>query len=168
MLTIHETTEFVMAPTRLHTRPEEPISIPVVEGRKLKGSNTPIVAGFIPARLLIPGGYEIPYFDPRTKQGYQRRPQEARINQLANDLRRGRVDLPTAVLRNIRNREARDAVQDGALRLDLLFSETALGSTLYVVDGQHRILALEKLVEENPDVWGEFMIPFVCMLGARE
>jgi DGQHR domain-containing protein len=78
------------------------------------------------------------------------------------------VDLPTAVLLNIRNREAREAVQDGLLRLDLLFSATALGSTLYVVDGQHRILALEKLVEENPEVWGVFMVPFVCMLGARE
>jgi DGQHR domain-containing protein len=102
------------------------------------------------------------------KEGYQRRPQEARINQLASDLRKGRVDLPTAVLLNIRNREARDAVQDGILRLDLLFSSTGLGSMLYVVDGQHRVLALEKLIEENPDLWGAFMVPFVCMLGARE
>jgi DGQHR domain-containing protein len=39
----------------------------------------------------------------------------------------------------------------------------------YVVDGQHRILALLKLLlEHSGDDWDRFLIPFVCMLGAIE
>jgi DGQHR domain-containing protein len=40
----------------------------------------------------------------------------------------------------------------------------------FVVDGQHRILALEKLIEDDngEGKWRDFMIPFVCMIGADE
>ena len=37
-----------------------------------------------------------------------------------------------------------------------------------MVDGQHRILALRKLLDENFAEWAQFQIPFVCMLGADE
>ena len=166
MLTIHETEETVMT----HLTPPSTADLPairVVDGPTLK-SGTPIVTGFMPAGVLIPDRYEIPYFDPRTKKGYQRKPQDARINQLAHDLRKDRVDLPTAVLLNIRNKEARDAVRDGTLEIEFLLSSTALTSKFYVVDGQHRVLALDKLMKENQQAWFAFMIPFVCMLGATE
>lgn len=39
---------------------------------------------------------------------------------------------------------------------------------LYVVDGQHRIAALAKLVEQDPDKWRTYQVPFVCMIGATE
>ena len=39
---------------------------------------------------------------------------------------------------------------------------------LFVVDGQHRIESLEDLIEENPAEWSDFLIPFVCVLGASE
>ncbi len=42
------------------------------------------------------------------------------------------------------------------------------GHELFVVDGQHRIEALAKLVAENPDKWDRYAVPFVCMLGAGE
>lgn len=141
--------------------------VQVVVGPTLK-SGTPIISGFMPANLIIPHAYEIPYFNPLTKKGYQRKPQDARVNQLAGDLRKGRVDLPTAILLNIRNREAREAVQHGVLFLDFLNSSTALSSKFFVVDGQHRILALAKLIDENAEQWGSFVVPFVCMLGANE
>jgi DGQHR domain-containing protein len=35
----------------------------------------------------------------------------------------------------------------------------------HVVDGQHRVEALVKLIEENAE-WEAFLIPFVCMVGA--
>jgi DGQHR domain-containing protein len=121
----------------------------------------------MPAGVLIPDGYVIPYYDTRTKKGYQRPAQEARINQLANDLRRDRTDLPTAILLNIREADARKLIIDGHLDLSPLAMD-AEESKFYVVDGQHRILALEKLMEEDAERWAHFNIPFVCLLGADE
>src|SRR5439155_12378697 len=82
--------------------------IPVTSGPNLK-SGTPIVAGFLPAGALIPDNFRVPYRDSLKKVGYQRPPQQQRINDLASDLRQKRVDLPTAVLLNIRDRASRKA-----------------------------------------------------------
>jgi DGQHR domain-containing protein len=151
-------------------------TIPVVRGQKLR-NGVPLVAGFIPTGALLPHNYEIPYHNPNTLRGYQRPPQESRINELVNDMRRGLTDLPTAVLLNLRNRDARNAVQDGVLSLTLpqdpMAGLTAVVRAaimkFYVVDGQHRILALLKLLHEYPEEqWANFLIPFVCMLGATE
>jgi DGQHR domain-containing protein len=143
-------------------------SIPVVEGPKLR-SGVPVIAGYMPAGLLIPDNFDIPLFDPRTKRGYQRPVQETRVNELATDLKKKRVDLPTAILLNLRNREARQAVQDGQLRLSFLRDTAASAILFHVVDGQHRVEALKKLMEDDPDGdWDEFQIPFICMVGATE
>jgi DGQHR domain-containing protein len=157
---------------------DAPSAIPIVSGPKLIRADVPIVAGFMPAGALIPDNYVIPHHDPRTKKGYQRLPQPTRINELVSDLRKGRVDLPTSVLLNVRNREAKRAVQDGVLDLSFFQETTAITnprfvlSKFYVVDGQHRLLALEKLITEgspeDAEKWSKFMIPFVCMLGASE
>src|SRR5271168_542005 len=80
-------------------------SIPVVEGQKLR-SGVPVVAGYIPAGLLIPDNFDIPTYDPRNSRGYQRPLQDSRVNELVADLKKKRVDLPTAILLNLRNREA--------------------------------------------------------------
>jgi DGQHR domain-containing protein len=145
--------------------------IPVTSGPTLR-SGTPIISGFIRAGILIPNRYKIPYRDTTRKTGYQRLAQFARIHELAYDLRKGRVDLPTAILLNIRDRDARNALtvhEDRRAELNIqLLSPTAM---FFVVDGQHRILALKKLIEDddNDEVnWRDFMIPFVCMLGADE
>ena len=146
-----------------------PTSIPVVEGQKLR-TGVPVVAGYMPAGLLVPDHYSIPTYDPRTSKGYQRPLQDSRVNELVADLKKHRVDLPTAVLLNLRNRDARHAVQGGLLRLDEL-RDSLLSSTLvfHVVDGQHRVEALRKLIEEDPTGgWEKFLIPFVCMMGASE
>ncbi|MDE3149600.1 MAG: hypothetical protein KGL37_09035, partial [Acidobacteriota bacterium] len=92
------------------------------------------MAGFMPVGLLFPDGYTIPWYDTKTKKGYQRQPQDARINQLANDLRRDRTDLPTALLLNLRTREAKAVLKDGFLDLQSLISSKL---KFHVVDGQH-------------------------------
>ena len=143
-----------------------PEELPVVQGPDLR-SGTPTIVGYMPAGVLIPDHYEIPYYDTRSKRGYQRQPQESRINQLASDLRKDRTDLPTAVLLNVRKLDARDAVDSGKLELNRLLG-LATTVKFHVVDGQHRILALKKLVEEDSERWSQLMIPFVCLLGARE
>ena len=146
-----------------------PTAIPVARGPKLR-SGVPIVAGFMPvAVLLYDENFEVPYFDPRTGRGYQRPPAGSRVNELVADLRKSRVDLPTAVLLNLRNREAKHALDEGSLRLDLVQEGLAQRGKFFVVDGQHRVLALQKLAEEEGLLkWGEFPLPFICMVGATE
>jgi DGQHR domain-containing protein len=166
MLTVSQTEATEMRRTFTRAPFEIPTKIHIVQGPDLR-SGTPTIVGYVPAGVLIPDHYTIPYYDTRTKKGYQRQPQESRINQLANDLRKDRTDLPTAVLLNIRKREAQDAIVGRDLDLGrLINSSTAV--KFHVVDGQHRILALKKLVEEDADRWSQLLIPFVCLLGAPE
>ncbi len=139
-------------------------AVPIVQGPVLR-SGTKSVAGFMPVGMLFPEGYTIPWFDTKTKKGYQRQPQEARINQLANDLRRNRTDLPTAVLLNLRSREAKGILRDGYIDLQAL---SASKLKFYVVDGQHRVLALGRLHSEDAERWAKYVIPFVCLVGADE
>lgn len=165
MNTVTSNEEFVMAN---ENAPEyvPPEQISVVQGPNLR-SGTPIVSGFIPAGVLLEN-FEIPYYNHTTKRGYQRQPQAARINQLASELRRDRVDLPTAILLNVRSRAAITAIEDGSLSLKELLSSSAMGGKFYVVDGQHRILAFERAVDDGWFVGRDFLIPFTCMLGADE
>ena len=171
MLTTIDVEKEVTTMVRIDTRgpaKEQLASIPVVEGPTLR-SGVPVIAGYIPAGLLIPDNFDIPTYDPRTGRGYQRPLQESRVNELAADLRKQRVDLPTAILLNLRNREARHAVQEGRLRLAHLRESAASAILFHVVDGQHRVAALKKLIEEDlGGDWDEFQIPFICMVGATE
>ncbi len=146
-----------------YTPPER---IAVVVGPDLR-SGTPIISGFMPAGVLL-ANFEIPYYNHTTKRGYQRQPQPARINQLATELRRDRVDLPTAILLNVRSKAAISAVKGGQLNLKELLSSSALGGKFFVVDGQHRILAFERAVDDGWFAGRDFLIPFTCMLGADE
>lgn len=140
-------------------------AIEIVAGLKLR-SGVPVVTGFIKAGALI-DNYDIPTYDARTRQGYQRPLQESRVNELATDLRKERVDLPTAILLNVRNRDARRAIKDGQLDLSQLRDGTSAKVLLHVVDGQHRVEALRKLIDEDPK-WEDYTIPFICMVGATE
>lgn len=150
-----------------------PAAIPVVLGPKMRNIDVPIVAGFMPVKVLIPN-FEVPYRIHATKEGYQRLPQDSRVNELASDLMKKRVDLPTSILLNVRNRESRKAYANGRLDLSFLTDPARAGgrfptNKFYVVDGQHRVLALRRVVSmKGGEEWREFMVPFVCMLGATE
>lgn len=130
--------------------------------RQAKGY-VPQVVGVISAGVLVQN-FVVPFRDSRHKQGYQRPVSQTRVNKLVADLRSGRVDLPTAVLLNIRSRP--DAVVEKPETGMTIFRPN--GRDLYVVDGQHRIAALAKLVEQDPDKWQGYQVPFVCMIGATE
>jgi len=162
---ITQNEEFVM-PNENAPEYKPPERISVVQGPSLR-SGTPIISGFMPAGVLLEN-FEIPYYNHTTKRGYQRQPQPARINQLASELRRERVDLPTAILLNVRSRAAMSAIKDGHLDLRELLGSASLGGKFFVVDGQHRILAFERAVEDGWFVGRDFLIPFTCMLGADE
>ncbi|MGJ4957882.1 DGQHR domain-containing protein [Bradyrhizobium sp. HKCCYLRH2015] len=145
-----------------------PSAIPIVEGQKLR-TGVPVVAGYMPAGALIPNNYDIPTYNAKSGQGYQRPLQENRVNELVLDLKKKRVDLPTAILLNLRNREAKQALRDHTLRLSFLRDSAATSKLFHVVDGQHRVAAFKKLMEEDPTGnWADFLIPFICMVGATE
>ena len=98
-----------------------------------------------------------------TKKGYQRELSKSRVNRLEKELLYNRVDLPTAVLLSMRggNQDSLIPSEKGLhLKLD--------NHPLNVVDGQHRVASLRRLVEQNPEKWSDFRIPFVCVLGANE
>jgi DGQHR domain-containing protein len=138
------------------------IPVQLAEARSLRWKSR--VAGMIRAGDVY-GRYTIPQRDHRRRSGYQRELSTARVNRLVKELREDRVDLPTSILVNLRTfDEDKNLVGRGnGLRLRL-----EDGQELHVVDGQHRVAALAKLVEEDPARWSDFEIAFVCMLGGNE
>ena len=95
--------------------------------------------------------------------GYQREAVKTRVNSLVKELKAQRVDLPTAILLNLRGFQAPQHLPDEGISTNLVLSED---DHLYVVDGQHRVESLIALFEEDQDAWGSYAIPFVCLLGA--
>lgn len=109
--------------------------------------------------------YQIPHRVHATDEGYQRKPSASRVNKLARDLHAKRVDLPTAVLLSVRNSELYPRL-DSSGRYILSVPDDGT-RPFFVVDGQHRIEALRKVMEEDPDAeWSDFRIPAVIIFGA--
>jgi DGQHR domain-containing protein len=136
----------------------------VVGAHRLQRAKVNVAVGFISAEQLHTR-YSVPYRDTLTKTGYQRLTQPARVNRLATDLSRVFADLPTAILVNLREFGSKSRVveREGATYLVI-----DPGDSLYIVDGQHRVLAVDKLLLEDPERWRELEIPIVAMLGANE
>ena len=141
---------------------ETRVQIPVIDATSLQ-DGVPMVMGVIPAGILT-RLFETPKRDSRRKSGYQRELSTARVNKLVDDLQSKRVDLPTAVLLNLRGfeKDRNLSIEDGHKYL------CPFDEPLYVVDGQHRIAALARLVDNSPAEWSDFEISFIAMLGASE
>lgn len=143
--------------------------IRVVRGPTLRGKITTVV-GVMPAMVLVMH-HHVPRRDPIRDTGYQRSPARARIIRLASEIRNKHVDLPTSVLLNLRNARdeqvlARNGSDNYLLCLDP--GKSSDDHRLFVVDGQHRIHALQKAIEDHGADIGNIKIPFVCMIGADE
>lgn len=148
------------AATRTAARPKVR-EVPV--HRTATRGGTPLIVGVVEAAELR-RTFTIPRRDARTKRGYQRELSQSRVNRLVKDLRANRVDLPTSILVNLRDYDAERHLVERKGQLYFRHGDEAL----YVVDGQHRVEALARLVDEDEARWGGFEIPFVCMLGADE
>jgi DGQHR domain-containing protein len=136
---------------------------PVVEMSTVTDAR--MVVGVISAAALA-ALKKIPRRDSRNKTGYQREVSEARVNKLVKDLRTGRVDLPTLVLVNLRNFDrGRHLITNADGQLELVLGDE---DYLYVVDGQHRVEALSRLLEDDFEKWADVEVPFGCLLGAQE
>jgi DGQHR domain-containing protein len=142
-----------------------PSEIDVVDGPEMR-SGTHLIAGMIPFGALL-GRYEIPYYNYTTKRGYQRQPALSRVSAFATEIKKGRVDFPTAILLNLRSKHALSALTSGKLKLTEIGGSGKV-TAFYVVDGQHRLLALGKAVEDGHRHLLDLPIPFTCMVGADE
>jgi DGQHR domain-containing protein len=142
-------------------------SIILIEGQTLK-SGVRIVVGSIPMKLLA-HRVQTPWRDARTKEGYQRRPTPSRIAKLAGEIRKHKVDIPTAVLLNARDSSWESAISQNDASSDFFtFDLDRYNGVFSVVDGQHRIEALRQLYVESEEEYGGFKLQFVMMLGANE
>ena len=141
--------------------------IPVVLGQTLH-SGVRVVTGSMPVELLAEI-FVVPYRDALKKTGYQRKPQDVRIKRFVSELIKGQTDVPTSVLLNVRENTDKllKKYEGGGYFLDLSPSQRD-EIKLFVVDGQHRILAFANLYDENPEKWGSHKLQFVLMIGARE
>lgn len=144
--------------------------IPVIVAGHVKGERgrlIPRAVGEINVGVLH-DRVEVPIREYNNNSGYQRPASQTRVRKLANELKDERVDLPTAILLNIR-----DFDESRHLRRDSGQTVLAIGATdrFFVVDGQHRFKALDSLVQDSdPDDsrWRTYTVPFVCLLGATE
>ena len=147
------------------------IKIPVLLGEKsVKG--TQLGTFVIRAEDLI-SGFKIDRFDGTKgemgteKAGYQRNAEPKRVEALANSLQNDRVDLSTAHIVNIRKPfdfEKNFSKIDefyGILSVDLK------KDPLYIVDSQHRTLAIGELVNDPEFVnkWKDKKIFGIAYLG---
>ena len=147
------------------TRGEEvlslkPAMIPVLVG-KLPRNEMPIAVGFIRAEDLIPRA-RIAHREFEGGTGYQRLPSPTRVKSLARDISREKVDLPTALLLNLRDYDESTNLIENTGGVTYL-SLTDEG--LWEVDGQHRCQGLKIALEDHPDKFRGYTIPFVLGLG---
>lgn len=144
--------------------------IRVVRGPTLRGKIKTVV-GIIPAETLVLHHF-VPHRNVLKNEGYQRNPTESRISQLARELKLGRVDLPTSVLLNLRCADSksvlRKQIDPDSYTLELDSKKAESEHRLFVVDGQHRIRALQKAIIDLEAHIENIKIPFVCMIGADE
>ena len=143
--------------------------IEVLQGPTLNGSIMTVV-GVISAETLV-RHHAVPQRDVLRGTGYQRTPSPKRVNDLAGSITRHEVDLPTSVLLSLRGESAKQLLTRAgpdSYELDLDPDKAATEHQLFVVDGQHRVKALAKAMNEDQADILNVKIPFVCMLGADE
>lgn len=90
----------------------------------------------------------------------------ARIAKLMAEIRKNKVDIPTAILLNASDESWTVSLVHELPSCRLSFDLSRYRGTLSIVDGQHRVLALKELFEEDEDRYGNFKLQFVMMLGA--
>ena len=136
-----------------------------IELHRAEGTKSiPVFVGVIPARILNDRG-SVPVHSPFSPKDYQRKQNLKRVKDLAESIKERKAEIPTAVLLNIRDKTADEIYEKDGLN----FSKV---NTIYIVDGQHRIAALKKLIEQEEKekkvkrIFWNYKIPFVCFVGA--
>ncbi len=138
----------------------------IVIPNTLRGEDIQTFVGVIEVKELITR-FQIPYWEHENKRGYQRNLEERRVNNFAQELKDGKVSIPTSLLLSVRDATLKPKYLTGGMyELEL---PPAGEPIFYVVDGQHRLMALKHLVDEEPDgPWSHWRISIVIFFGADE
>lgn len=140
--------------------PGQPINSPI------RGETLDTYVGMLKAGELVKR-YQIPHRNYEGDTGYQRLPTNSRVRKLANDMHERMVDLPTALLLSVRDRNLRPRLEASGRYVLTLPKDNS--KPFYVVDGQHRLQALDTVIEEERDGhWSEYRIPAVIFFGSDE
>lgn len=121
----------------------------------------------LPARELL-GRVNIDTYGSQNPKGYQRPVTPSRLRQLSTYLRQEEGVLPTSILLCIRqpHRAAFEpaGVGGGAGEAGMLTVDA--GVPLWVVDGQHRILGLQRAITKDKAKWAaDYPLPVVIVEG---
>ena len=150
----------------------EELNFKVIKGPNFKDvlsteMTVPSFIGYISAKDLV-AHYKIPYSSESGKlekgdTGYQRPPENRRIGAFAKKIANSIVDFPTLVLLNVRDQKLVNHLKGTTLNYI-----PEIHNKLYVMDGQHRVLALKTAMEiamemddqKTLDMINEIQIPF--------
>ena len=131
---------------------------------KIRRKNTPLAVGIISAGALT-ANYKVAVRDHKGGNGYQRPVSTSRVNKLMEDLKTTEWIFPRRFYFNLRNFDPEKHLVD--TENGPVFAPH--GAELSVVDGQHRIEALARLIKsKGGEQWADYEIPFACMMGASE
>jgi DGQHR domain-containing protein len=136
------------------------IEITVVTSQPLP-SGVACVVGVVTAQQLV-ANFTIPIRDVRNRTGYQREASQSRVSKIAKSFEEGMAALTSPVVLNIENFELSTTIKRQSI------SSLKVRSPFRIVDGQHRILAIKKLADAQPDLWNNFKVPCLFLLGASE
>lgn len=130
---------------------------------RAKQADRDLYVGVLPAGKLVP----ITVVDVRTpsnKQGYQRELASRRINEVKHYLEEADGVFPSSVLLSYRSDQFKfhanpndDSGELGMLEL------TDEDPKFYVIDGQHRIEALRRAIDDDPEKFDSYPVPFTML-----
>lgn len=133
---------------------------------RAKQANRDLYVGVLPAGRLVP----ITVVDVRTpsnKQGYQRELASRRISEVKHYLEEADGVFPSSVLLSYRSDQFKfhasandDTGELGELgELELTDNDPKF----YVIDGQHRIEALRRAIDDDPEKFASYSVPFTML-----
>ena len=123
-------------------------------------SGREIAIGSIPVKALQEL-FTVDRWSSDNPEGYQRTPTPSRVDSLKRDLDLDRVDLPTAILLNLRDYSPDIHLVRSDYQCELVLRP---GDKLHVVDGQHRVESLTTLYKDNPEKMGRLR-PALCLFA---
>lgn len=109
---------------------------------------------------------KVPYFVQETNEGYQRQPNEKRVKDAADYIRNGGT-FPTSILINSRAPINYTPLPEAKIMgVDVGWIVVPDDVTFYIVDGQHRTLALDRL--SDLEAFKDFQVPVVIANWSAE
>ncbi len=149
------------------------IKIPVLLGEKsVKG--TQLATGIIRVRDLIEN-YAIDTYDRlrgemgTVEGGYQREASKVRVNKIAQSLLSNKIDIPTAIIVNIRESGNLSYLKKEGNRYLLTLDPSNPNHRLYIIDGQHRTRGLQEVLSdpETASAWEDKLVFATFYLGGE-